>query len=310
MTTYRGKYWVFTLNNYTQADQDALEALSNTDQVSYLVYGREVAPTTNTPHLQGYVIFTSAVRRSRAKSLLNNRAHLERAAGTPTQASDYCKKDGDFSEYGNLPPATRGRRSDWDRFREWVSDHPAGPISDRDLFAEFPGLYARHRERIHEFIGLIRDPIALTTTPPREGWQSELVSDLLLDADDRTIKIYVDPDGNSGKSWMCRYLLTHHSDKTAVISVGKRDDLAHTIDPNKSIFVFDIPRGQMEFFRWEIAEALKNRLIFSPKYQSQTKMLYTTPHVVIFCNELDLDFLAGPKGLTYDRWSDSVTHLS
>jgi len=49
--------WVFTLNNYT--DEDIARLASPYEQVKFIAYGKEIAPTTNTPHSQGYVIFWS-----------------------------------------------------------------------------------------------------------------------------------------------------------------------------------------------------------------------------------------------------------
>jgi len=45
--------WVFTLNNYTDDDIDRLA--NPYEQVKYIAYGKEIAPTTETPHLQGYL---------------------------------------------------------------------------------------------------------------------------------------------------------------------------------------------------------------------------------------------------------------
>nr|WAE42401.1 MAG: replication associated protein [Cressdnaviricota sp.] len=47
------KTWKFTWNNATEEDEAKLQRL----EVTYIAYGREVAPTTGTKHLQGYIIF-------------------------------------------------------------------------------------------------------------------------------------------------------------------------------------------------------------------------------------------------------------
>ena len=85
--------WVFTLNNYSAADETTLQALA----FHYLLYGREVAPITGTPHLQGYVQLRKPLRRSALCKLLQ--AHWEPAKGD-VDSQDYCKKSGDYVELG------------------------------------------------------------------------------------------------------------------------------------------------------------------------------------------------------------------
>lgn len=285
-SNYRGRYWVFTLNNYNEDDEQRLGDLGNGDETTYLVYGRETA-STGTPHLQGYVVFsgTGGYRLRAVREAIGLRAHVEKARGSPTQASDYCKKDGDYEEYGEIP-AAQGRRTDWEHFRAYIINHATGRPSARELFREFPGIYARYGDRLHEFIRLIREPIALTSEQPRPGWQDDLWGRLKNPPDDRSIYLVVDPDGNSGKSWFCKFMMTQQPDDVQVLRVGKRDDVAHSIDPKKSIFLFDIPRSQMEFFQFSVPEMIKDRLVYSPKYASTMKILERVPHVVIFCNEL------------------------
>lgn len=287
MSGYRGKFWVFTLNNPRPAEEILLQDLANDFTiVQYLVYGNEVGES-GTPHFQGFVEFKEPHRLTQVKTLLGRRYHIERARGTPKQASDYCKKDGDYQEFGELRTTGPGRRNDWNAFREFVINHPTGRISDRVLFAEFPGLFARYRERIHEFIGLIREPVERDIGQPRTGWQADLWGILKSSPpDDRTIRIIHDEVGNSGKSWFCRFALQELPEEVQVLCSGKRDDVAHSVDPQKTIFLFDIPRSQMEFFQWSVAEMLKNGMVYSPKYNSQMKYLNRKCHVVVFCNEV------------------------
>jgi len=66
-----------------------------------MVVGNEVGEN-GTKHLQGFVVYQTRTRFATVKSQLP-RAHIEKMAGTPIQASDYCKKDGNFEEFGTLP---------------------------------------------------------------------------------------------------------------------------------------------------------------------------------------------------------------
>jgi len=99
--TSKYRAWCFTLNNYTLYDeQNIQQVLSRFTR--YIVYGREVAPETGTPHLQGYVYFHNA-RQRKAVSRLLPRARLDVANGSATQNRVYCTKENDFFELGDMP---------------------------------------------------------------------------------------------------------------------------------------------------------------------------------------------------------------
>ncbi|AXL65893.1 replication-associated protein [Soft spider associated circular virus 1] len=99
----QGKRWCFTLNNYTDGDEERLRGLD----VKYLCVGREVAPTTGTRHLQGFVNFRTCQRFNKARELIGTSAHLELAKGTDVQNKEYCCKSADFFEV-----CVQGQRTD------------------------------------------------------------------------------------------------------------------------------------------------------------------------------------------------------
>jgi len=106
--------WVFTINNYTEDEEVRIKSLmlESKHKVTYVVFGKEVG-SNGTPHLQGFIAFGIRKKRAVVEKLLGGRAFLEFAKGTPQQASDYCKKEGEFWERGVLPaPKNHGRRSD------------------------------------------------------------------------------------------------------------------------------------------------------------------------------------------------------
>ena len=104
------RYWVFTINNYTDTDISELNTLC--DDVTYLCYGFEKGKENGTPHLQGYVELSAPQRFSWIKKRLS-RAYLATRKGSRTQARDYCFKECEKPfEYGKWIPDRSGMRND------------------------------------------------------------------------------------------------------------------------------------------------------------------------------------------------------
>lgn len=99
----------FTLLNFTTAEVDSMAHWFETT-ASYLIYGKEYCPSTMTSHLQGYVEFRNSMRFETIRKYWKGRLHMEERRGTALQASDYCKKDGDFTIFGSI--SNQGKRSD------------------------------------------------------------------------------------------------------------------------------------------------------------------------------------------------------
>ncbi len=93
--------WTFTLNNYRQEDFTALDELFLSGKFKYMIYGKEICPTTGTPHLQGFLQMAKKIRFRGLKQLLGDKYHLEQAEH-PWFAAEYCKKDGEWNEFGKF----------------------------------------------------------------------------------------------------------------------------------------------------------------------------------------------------------------
>lgn len=105
------KNWCVTLNNYSDDELSRFVELGRDGSISkYAIVAKEVGEE-GTPHLQCFFAFTKRLSRRRVKALLGPRIHCEIARGTPSEAADYCRKDGDFVEFGTIP-AGKGHRSD------------------------------------------------------------------------------------------------------------------------------------------------------------------------------------------------------
>lgn len=101
----RSRAYIFTWNNYPNDYATILDAL----EVRYIVAGEEVAPTTGTPHLQGFVYWRNAKTLSATRIKLPG-CHVERARGTPAQADAYCRKTRPEDPVPNAVVYTRGER--------------------------------------------------------------------------------------------------------------------------------------------------------------------------------------------------------
>jgi len=67
----KARNWVFTLNNYQ--DKDMARLASPYEQVKYIAYGKEIAPTTLAPHLQGYICCWEPQRMTKLQILQLNK---------------------------------------------------------------------------------------------------------------------------------------------------------------------------------------------------------------------------------------------
>lgn len=107
----RSRKYVFTLNNYYEDEVKSIVALcEDRDQVKWAVLGSETGES-GTPHIQGCIVFKNAKSFNAAKKSISIRCHLEEMRGSFQEAGDYCKKDGDFVEFGEIPldPKSKGK---------------------------------------------------------------------------------------------------------------------------------------------------------------------------------------------------------
>jgi len=102
MPAVRHRRYVFTWNNYDQASEDYLATLP----CRFIIYGKEIAPETGTPHLQGFVCFNNAKTERAARGILRG-CHVDVARSTVAANIAYCSKSGDVFQRGD-PPADPG----------------------------------------------------------------------------------------------------------------------------------------------------------------------------------------------------------
>jgi len=87
----------------------------------YLIIGEETCPTTGKKHLQCFIQLKTVCRLQKIKNMIGDpEAHIETMKGTALQASEYCKKEGKFKEWGTL--RFIGQRTDLDSIKKNVID--------------------------------------------------------------------------------------------------------------------------------------------------------------------------------------------
>lgn len=128
------------MNNYTEEDVDRLS--NPLEDVIYIIFGKEVG-ASGTPHLQGTVCFQSRKRLAQCIEILGQ-CHC-----TPTRFLDrsieYCKKDGDFTEIGDVPEqdSKKGSRTDLEAFKFSVREGTCDMKELRELHSDVCARYPR-----------------------------------------------------------------------------------------------------------------------------------------------------------------------
>lgn len=100
----QGRAWCFTWNNYPDDWKKCMESSIWESIVQYAVIGKEKGEKEHTPLLQGFLYLKSRRRLTTTKQILQNRTiHAEKCRGNMQQNVNYCKKEGEFIEYGEQP---------------------------------------------------------------------------------------------------------------------------------------------------------------------------------------------------------------
>jgi len=286
--------YCITINNYNDTTITKVKTLV---QIKYGIFGEEVAPTTGTKHLQGYVSWTSKTRATTVanafKKLLGVRPHVVAARGTPIQNKTYCSKEGKVTEWGTMPEAS-GARTDIAAMYEAV----AQGTDEYDIATAMPETHAKYYKAADRYrklcstkkgLASLKEEMALSQ-PIR--WQMEVL-DLLKYQGTRQVLWVVDLDGNKGKTWLAKWLMVNND--AFVADNAKAADLAHAYGDQEYV-VLDYTRSQEDWVNYSFIESLKNGRIFAPKYES-TVRVFKPAKVLCLSN-----WWPDETQLSSDRW--------
>nr|AXL64564.1 replication associated protein [Duck associated cyclovirus 1]AXL64566.1 replication associated protein [Duck associated cyclovirus 1] len=135
------KCYSWTLNNYTSEDIERIR--QHEHLFDYAIWGREIAPETGTPHLQGYFKFKTKQRFNTVRAILGGRGHLEGSKGSPKQNHDYCAKSGDYETVGDLVVASQSSL-------ELVCQMLKDGVRLAQIAADYPSIFVRHHRGLRE----------------------------------------------------------------------------------------------------------------------------------------------------------------
>lgn len=147
--------WCFTLNNYTNNEVIKLKNY----KCEYMIFAHEIAPTTGTKHLQGFIQFKNNKLFTTLKKDFK-RIWLAKRMGSPLQARNYCYyadypantlPNNELVERGTLIPRDKqGIRTDLNQI---ASEILQGKLSVRDILKNNPmkyHLYGRTFEKLED----------------------------------------------------------------------------------------------------------------------------------------------------------------
>lgn len=278
----------FTWNNYTeQTIHDCRHAVGK-GGIKYIIFGREVG-AQGTPHLQGYLQANHDMY-TRIHKVIGKCGTTKQIANSD-EAATYCKKDGDWEEYGQAvfierPKKRQGKRSDLEAVKEDIA---------RGL--SYDEICETHFDEAAKFNKFIKERVVARDSAKQQEelkaelaelefrpWQENLLEMIQEPADKRKIHWYWEPEGHSGKSTFANYIAVNAG--ATILKAGKYADMAYIFaqQPTK-VVIFDLARTSEDFLNgaYSLAEDLKNGRVTSTKYESKT-VFFPRPHVIFFAN--------------------------
>jgi hypothetical protein len=153
------RYWCFTLNNYTEEDEQTLQD-AFPEFLKGLQYGRELGSQEETPHLQGILQTNVPSRLAALQRRFGLRYHWERCRNISASIA-YTAKDGDVFTIGQLGSSQQGRRTDLENaIADFKSHRSLSKLKD-----DHPVVYVKYPRGFSTLLD-----IPPRTTGPRVVW--------------------------------------------------------------------------------------------------------------------------------------------
>lgn len=263
--------------------------------IRYIIWGEEICPKSKRVHLQGYVEFFNPRRlKSAQKAIGDPVCHIEKRNGTRNEAKDYCMKDKKFTEMGNWENGGQGARTDLTDLMQDIKDGK----SDLEICETKPDVYERFQKFTRRYRELLEEKKSQDYLKNNFGevklneFQEKIVTKL-EEQTERQVLWVTDIEGGSGKTFLSKHILAKGN--CFRCTNGKTKDIAFAYK-GEGTFIMDLSRSLEDHVNYDVIEQIKNGLIFSSKYESQSKV-FAPPKVLILAN-----FKPELTKLSKDRW--------
>jgi len=134
-----------------------------------------------------------------------------------------------------------------------------------------------------------------------KGWQQDILDLIETEPGRRTINWFWDKEGNTGKSFLTKYIHWKHN---TIIVNGKQADVLNGIrlfieekQDSPKVVIVDIPRTNQDYVCYGTMEKIKDGLAYSGKYEGGTIDMLPT-HLIVFAN-----FEPDTTKMSEDRWN-------
>ena len=216
----------------------------------------------------------------------NNKAHIEKANGTPEQNKAYCSKEGNYKEFGTI--INKGSN-------KLIIEDLREQIKKCNSWAEvlnIPGC-EKHLKFCQEFFNnLDRRDKELYKNVILKDWQILINDYLNKPGDNRSILFVIDEKGGKGKTFLSNYLFNTRDD-IFYSTNGKTTDIVYNYSKSiKRNILIDITRKiSLDKINFDAIETIINPIFTSNKYTSGTFIRKEPSNCIIFTNNNNIESL-------------------
>ena len=293
--------WIFTLHNFNRNFDYRQYLLNDEFRIKRAVLGYEIAPTTGTRHIQGYIELCRSLRYTHVKRIFSG-ARWEPAYASSLRNYEYCTKSGHYEVIGDFTNEERGIDIGLNGpYQASVPMVIAGLLDERcAVQVKVSKEYAEKHvyfEKISAYmrnLKIINNLFEEWKIKKLYPWQYKILT-LLANQPKRQILWICDTTGNNGKTFLGNYLHILYRFSLLDGTVNARD-VGNLLDDTVKGFCFDVSRASARMFDYGVLEALKNGYVISGKYVGKISRFRILP-IIVFANVYPNCGL-----LSEDRW--------